>query len=147
MPWAYTVTSTQRPEIGHAHAIGAGDKSMLSTCGRDGGPHHLPGVIDAIGLTETYTQRPEIGHAHAIGAGDKGMMSTCGGGGEPHHLPGVVDAIGVTVTSTQRPRSVSPLPLESTRYAWSCCAETGETKPSPIPRAAARIKLWILELG
>ena len=68
-----TVTSTQRPEIGHAHAIGAGDKSMQSTCGRVGPPHHLPGVVDAIGVTVTSTQRPEIGHAHAIGAGDKGM--------------------------------------------------------------------------
>ena len=69
-------------------------KACRITCGRVGAPHHLPGVVDAIGVTVTSTQRPEIGHAHAIGAGDKGMLSTCGRVGAPHHLPGVVDARG-----------------------------------------------------
>ena len=68
-----------------------------------GVPHHLPGVVDAIGETVTSTQRPEIGHAHAIGAGDKSMAKHLRPCGVPHHLPGVVDAIGVTVISTQRP--------------------------------------------
>jgi hypothetical protein len=31
-------------------------------------------------------------------------------------------------------------------YEPCCSAETGETKPSPLLRAATRIKLWILEL-
>ena len=53
-------------------------KACESTCGRVGLPHHLPGVVDAIGETVISTQRPEIGHAHAIGAGDKSMLSTCG---------------------------------------------------------------------
>ena len=48
MPKAETVISTQCPEIGHAHAIGAGDKGVLSTCGRVGVPHHLPGIVDAL---------------------------------------------------------------------------------------------------
>ena len=72
-----TVTSTQRPEIGHAHAIGAGDKGMVSTCGRGGPPHHLPGVVDARGVTVTSTQRPEIGQSFAIGVYDV-CMYLCG---------------------------------------------------------------------
>ena len=111
-----------------------------------GVPHHLPGVVDARGVTGTSTQRPEIGHAHAIGAGDKGMLSTCGRGGPPHHLPGVVDARGVTVTSTQRPEIGQSFAIGVYDVCMVTCAETGETKPSPILRAAARIKLWILEL-
>ena len=76
MPESVTVISTQRPEIGHAHAIGAGDKSMAGApAGREELPHHLPGVVDARGVTVNSTQRPEIGHAHAIGAGDKGMAN------------------------------------------------------------------------
>ncbi|WP_302848412.1 hypothetical protein [Nitrosospira multiformis] len=34
---------------------------MISTFGRSGDPHHLPGVIDAMGVTAASTQRPEIG--------------------------------------------------------------------------------------
>ena len=48
-------------------------KACDITCGRVGPPHHLPGVVDAIGVTVISTQRPEIGHAHAIGAGDKSV--------------------------------------------------------------------------
>jgi hypothetical protein len=32
-------------------------------------------------------------------------------------------------------------------YNGTYCADTGETKQSPIVRAAASIRLWILELG
>jgi hypothetical protein len=40
-----TVTYTQRPEIGHAYAIGAGDKGMGSTCGRGAPPTTRPASL------------------------------------------------------------------------------------------------------
>ena len=52
-------------------------KAWLSTCGRVGAPHHLPGVVDAIGVTVTSTQRPEIGQSFAIGVYDV-CMFLCG---------------------------------------------------------------------
>src|SRR5687768_17567840 len=81
-----TVTSTQRPEIGHPHAIGAGDESVCITRSRAGIPHHLPGIVDAIGDTVISTQRPEIGHAHAIRASDKSVSHT-----SRNHLSGIID--------------------------------------------------------
>jgi len=65
-----TVISTQRPEIGHARAIGAGDKSVPITCGRAGNPHHLPDIIDVKGLTPKSTQRPKISQGFAIDVQD-----------------------------------------------------------------------------
>ena len=49
-------------------------KAWLSTCGRGGLPHHLPGVVDARGVTGTSTQRPEIGQSFAIGVYDVCML-------------------------------------------------------------------------
>jgi hypothetical protein len=43
---------------------------MRIICGRAGFPHHLPGVVDATGVTVTYTRRLEIGQSFAIGAYD-----------------------------------------------------------------------------
>src|SRR6187455_255383 len=71
--------------------------------------HHLPGSVDASGLTVTTTQRTEVSHVHAIGAGDKSMknpfgvvINPSGGGGISYHLSGGVNASGITVTSAQR---------------------------------------------
>src|SRR5690348_8605227 len=68
-----TVTSTQRPEIRHPHAIGTSDESVRITGSRAGTSHHLSGLIDAIGDTVISTQGPEILHPHAIAASDESV--------------------------------------------------------------------------
>ena len=59
-----TQNPTQRAEIGHAHAIGPGDKSMGSLSG------HLSSIVDG---NSFYSAK--VPHPHPIRASDESMRS------------------------------------------------------------------------
>src|SRR6185312_2586668 len=96
-----TVTSTQRPEIGHPNAIGASNESVRITSSRAGIPHHLPRVIDAIGDTVISAQRPEIGHPYAIGAGDECVLHA-----SSNHLSRIIDIMSNSCESIRQASQV-----------------------------------------
>ena len=87
----------QRSEIGHSHLIGANDKSMIFTSGREGRSYYLARIVNVRSTAAAIStaQGAKADAYHAIGAGPKCLRGTVELNGlrwrRSRHLTGIID--------------------------------------------------------